>query len=408
MRTRLSALALLFLLSAAPVLAAEVTGRVLDRSGGVLSGATVRLLNIASGEQTVATTDASGAFTVRDLRPGVYRVTGAFSGFSEASRTVIVENDEQKVGVDLTLDVGSVKAEVTVSADRGARDTQIVPLRADTMTADALRELTPASTGDALVGAPGVTPVGSGPFQVRPRLRGLDSTRVLVLVDGERLNNARTATDRAGVEVGLVDPDSIESVEVLGGAGSVLYGTDALSGTINILTNRARFTDSPVFVAGFNGYYSSNEEGRRGTVTLGLSSPRFAVSFTGGAERFGNYKAGGNFRESSESFFADGRITQADTIDDAFNFNFNRFPDPFNAPFTRSSAEIPNSGMSGTTANLAALVRLSGTQTLDFSTSVGAPRTSAFPTSRSRSSSSRSRFPGAASTRCRPPTRRRT
>src|SRR5690606_31111574 len=118
-------------------------------------------------------------------------------------------------------------------------------------------------TGDAILAAPGVTPVGSGPFQVRPRLRGLDSTRVLVLVDGERLNNARTATDRAGVDVGLIDPSSIESLEVLGGAGSVLYGTDALSGTINIITNRARFSDTPRLSAGFDGFYSSNEDGRR-------------------------------------------------------------------------------------------------------------------------------------------------
>ena len=87
-------------------------------------------------------------------------------------------------------------------------DALLVPLRTDTVGRDEIQNLSPTSTGDALVSAPGITPVGGGPFGVRPRLRGLDSTRLLVLVDGERLNNARTATDRAGTEVGLVDLDS--------------------------------------------------------------------------------------------------------------------------------------------------------------------------------------------------------
>jgi hemoglobin/transferrin/lactoferrin receptor protein len=358
--------ALLFLLLlAAPALAGDVQGRVSDSSGGVLPGATVRLLNIASGEQTLATTDGNGRYTFTSVKLGIYRVLASLTGFSEAARTLIVEAESESITVNFTLELGAVRSEVTVSADRGPRDTQIVPLRADSLGADSLRELAPASTGDVLVSAAGVTPVGSGPFQIRPRLRGLDSTRVLVLVDGERLNNARTATDRAGIEVGLVDPDSIENVEVLGGAGSVLYGTDALSGTINILTNRPRLSDTPLFTAGFTGYYSSNESGRRATVTLGMSAPRFAVSFTGGAERFDDYRAGGDFRESSLPFFADGTITRADTIDDGFGFDFDAFPDPFNAPFTRTSAVIPNSAMRGNSANVAGLARLTGSQTIE-------------------------------------------
>jgi hemoglobin/transferrin/lactoferrin receptor protein len=209
-----------------------------------------------------------------------------------------------------------------------------------------------------------VSPVGSGPFQVRPRLRGLDSTRVLVLVDGERLNNARTATDRAGVEVGLVDVGSIEHIEVLGGAGSVLYGTDALSGTINIVTNRPRFSDRRLFTAGFDGFYSSNEDGQRGTVVLGMSDRRWAVSFRGGAETYDNYRAGKHFDESSQPFFDEGRIVQGDTIDD-LGFNFNSFPDPFNAPFARSGREVPSSGMDGTSINVAGIARLATTHTLE-------------------------------------------
>lgn len=358
---------LLILGLATPALAADVQGSITDRTGGALPGVVVRLLNVATGQQTSTTADATGRFRFSNLKVGSYRIATSQVGFSDTSRTLLITDEGQSLTLDFELELGSVKAEVTVSAARGERDRDVVPLRTDTVSAETVRELAPASTGDALASAPGVTLVGSGPFQVRPRLRGLDSTRLLVLVDGERLNNSRTATDRAGVEVGLIDVASIESIEVLGGAGSVLYGTDALSGTINILTNRARVTDTLQTVVGFDGYYSSNENGRRGTVTLGASDKRWAISFKGGLERFDDYKAGKAYQESSQPYFDAGTIRRLDTIDSNFpGFPFSKkFPDPFNAPFTRTSQDIPNSGMDGSSVNLSGVAVLSDSQTLD-------------------------------------------
>jgi hemoglobin/transferrin/lactoferrin receptor protein len=109
------------------------------------------------------------------------------------------------------------------------------------MNGAAMAHANPLSTGDAFSGVAAVTPVGSGPFGVRPRLRGLVSTRLLVLVDGERLNTARQATERTGAEVGLVAPETISRIEVVHGAGTLLYGSDALAGTINIVTNEPSF-----------------------------------------------------------------------------------------------------------------------------------------------------------------------
>jgi outer membrane receptor protein involved in Fe transport len=351
---------------ARPAQAAEVAGSVTDRSGGALEGAVVRLLNVATGQETATTADLSGRFRFENLRVGIYRIAASFVGFSDASRTIVLTDGDRSVTVDFELELGVIREEVTVSAARGARDTDVVPLRADTIASPAVREMAPVSTGDALAAAPGVTLVGSGPFQTRPRLRGLDSTRVLVLVDGERLNNARTATDRAGVEVGLVDIDAVDHIEVLGGAGSVLYGTDALSGTINIVTNRARVSEGRRFTAGLDGFYSSNEDGRRGSVIVGMSDRRWAVSFRGGRERFDDYRAGSDFGESSEPLFDEGRLDQADTIDDAFGFTFGQFPDPFNAPFTRTEAVVPRSGMDGSSANLSAVAVLTPSHTVEF------------------------------------------
>ncbi len=357
MRTIFLALSLTLALTAS-ALAAEVQGSVTDRSGGALEGAVVRILNVATGQEVTATADASGRFRFPNLRAGIYRVAATFVGFSDASRTVVVTDDNQSVTLDFELQLGAVQEEVTVSAARGERDEATLPLRTDAISARTIHEMAPVSTGDALAAAPGVTVVGSGPFQVRPRLRGLDSTRVLVLVDGERLNNARTATDRAGVEVGLVDVDSIEHIEVLGGAGSVLYGTDALSGTINIITNRARFSDRRLFTAGFDGFYSSNENGRRGTVVarhvgspLGGFVPRRrrALRQLRGGQRLRRELAAVLRRRHASSRPTRSTTTSASTS--------TAFPNRSTRRSRGRAPKFPSSGMDGSSANLSAIAQ---------------------------------------------------
>jgi outer membrane receptor protein involved in Fe transport len=162
-----------------------------------------------------------------------------------------------------------------------------------------------------------------------------------------------------------VSTAEIERVEVLGGAGSVLYGTDALAGTINILTNQPRYSANRRVELGFDGFYSSNDNGRRGNVTVGVNDARWAVRFTGGTEAFDDYRAGGDFADSSQSLIDAGVIEHLDTADQ-FGFEFGAFPDPFNAPFTRSNATVPSSGMRASSGNLAATFRVTPRQELQL------------------------------------------
>ena len=355
------------LVAATSAWAGEIVGTAADATGAVLPAAQITLRNQATGAELFAQADLEGRFRFPDVAPGRYLVTVESSGFARDSKTVTVDEAARPVSVAFALMPGGVEVGVTVTATRSERDVQLVPLRADGVSRETLETKVPLSTGDALLLAPGVTPVGNGPMQVRPRLRGLDSTRVLILVDGERLNNARTATDRAGTEVGLIDLSTVDRLEVVSGAGSVLYGTDALAGTVNIITNQPRFSDALRFTYGLDTYVSSNENGRRGSVMLGATGRRFAVQFSGGVEAYDNYVAGAaGAAEDTTPYYTSGQITAADTIDSNFGFSFKAFPDPFNQPYVRSSATIPTSGASGSSINTSALVALTGTQTLQM------------------------------------------
>jgi outer membrane receptor protein involved in Fe transport len=351
-------------LTSAPVFAATVRGVVSDVTGAALPDSHVVLRGVATGQETATDTGADGRFQLDAPDTGTYLVIVTRPGFSEAARTIVIETAEATVDVPVQLELGGFNAQVSVTAARSERETRQIPLHVETITRASIDQDNTLSTGDALTTVANITPVGNGPIGVRPRLRGLDSTRLLVLVDGERLNTARQATDRQGAEVGLISPDAISRMEIVNGAGTLLYGSDALAGTINIITNEPGFSSADRLLYGFNGYYSSNENGARGTATLGASGPRYAIRLQAGLESYDDYKAGKLTVEDTNPFFATGALNRADTIDDNFGFAFNAFPDPFNAPYVRTSNEVPNSSGNGHFINLSGQVKLAENRTV--------------------------------------------
>ena len=346
-------------LAASPALGGTVSGLVSDATGAVLPGAKVVLKDLATGREIVAVTGQDGRYHVDTPEAGSFLIIVTRTGFADAARTVVLAKADDKVDLPLRLEVGTLKSEVSVTASRAERETKRLPLNVESISGAAIAAMNPLSTGDALTTAANITPVGNGPFGVRPRLRGLDSTRLLVLVDGERLNTARQATERTGAEVGLISADTISRMEVVNGAGTLMYGSDALAGTINIITNEPTFSAQRQYLYGLNTFYTSNEQSGRGTFTLGMTSSRVSFRVQGGAEKYDNYHAGALTEENTAPLFANGTLHRTDTIDTNFaGFHFNAFPDPFNAPYSRTSNEVLNSGAQGYFVNASGLIKL--------------------------------------------------
>ncbi len=352
------------LFAAVPSVAATISGTVFDTTGAAIPAARVVLRTVATGQEVTIETDAQGRYRFEAPLTGTYLVIVSHPGFSETARTVVVEQVEAALDVPMSLELGVMSTEVSVTASRSEREVRRIPLHVETLSDAAVEQMNATSTGDALASVVNVTPEGSGPFGVRPRLRGLDSTRMLVLVDGERMNTARQATNRTGAEVGLISPDSINRVEIINGAGTLMYGSDALAGTINIITNEPALSPTTQLLYGFNGLYSSNENGMRGTVTVGATSPRVSFRLQAGAEKYDNYQSGQFAVEDTRPLFAAGTLKQVDTIDTNFGFAFKAFPDPFNAPFVRTGSEILNSQAEGRFLNASSLVKLGDRRSL--------------------------------------------
>ena len=93
----------------------EITGRVIDPTGAIISNATVTVLDTATGVKTVRKTTGAGVYVVSPLSIGQYSVTVAAPGFATAVQEHIVVNATQSVGLDFKLTVGQQTEQITVT-----------------------------------------------------------------------------------------------------------------------------------------------------------------------------------------------------------------------------------------------------------------------------------------------------
>ena len=190
--------------------------------------------------------------------------------------------------------------QIVVTASRYEQSSFALPQTVSIATRDMIEREAPQSFSDLLRDMPGVELSDAGPFRTRPVIRGMFGSRVLILVDGEPINNTRESTF-SGAELALLDVDQAERVEVVQGPGSVLYGSDALGGVINIITRKPASTGSGPL--GLNGKaelrYSTIDEQRRARLDLGGKVGAF------------DFLLGGGFREASDYRSPDGAVVNS-------------------------------------------------------------------------------------------------
>jgi vitamin B12 transporter len=201
----------------------ELAGRVTEAgTGAAVSAATVEIPALG---RTVSA-DGTGAFRLRGLEPGEYRVRVSRTGYAAAETTVLVRNGETaRIGIALHP-VAVALAEVRVRAEGVAPG--------GTRIARGEIEGSGARTaGDVVARAPGVLVrrTGGGGAET-VSIRGSSPDAVLVLVDGVAINDPVTgAADLSGVPA-----HAVESVTVLPGAQSARYGPRAEAGVVLIRT----------------------------------------------------------------------------------------------------------------------------------------------------------------------------
>ncbi len=271
----------------------SITGVIKDQNEAVVSGATVIAGSKGTGSEITTITDTNGKYEFKNLPTGQYLIKVKKSGFSENAISISIGVGES-LTQDFSISLGGLREEVTVSAAKGLRATSEIPQTVTTVGEAEIEQRRPVGISEAYERSPSVLSTDSNAFRARPQIRGLQSNRVLVTVDGERLNDPRFGADSVGVSPSLIDTSQVKQVEVVAGSGSSLYGSDAIGGAINIITKGPdRSLDGIRFDAKFNGDYGSNHNFRKGTINLGVGSKVAAVRLNFGRFIQPNFRVGG-------------------------------------------------------------------------------------------------------------------
>lgn len=179
----------------------------------------------------------------------------------------------------------TVLAPVNVTAKGYAAEDLETPVSTNALGRDELLRRNVQNPGEALRGEPGLAVASDGVQGQNPVIRGLKKESVVLLVDGMRLNSAQPAGAVASfMSLGLAD-----RIEVVKGPASVLYGTGALGGAINVLLPQARFEPGAKFSAAAS--YDSASRGVRGTGVLNTSGGDHALMLGASLARIDDYQA---------------------------------------------------------------------------------------------------------------------
>ena len=159
-----------------------------------------------------------------------------FAAVAAAAPSVPKSGEDRHAPARGIADTVSVLPAVKVEGSRATGEARSTAPTVRLDRAQLVRFL-PSTPVDAISSAPGVEMIRTGPWASRVSFRGLSGERVLLLVDGVRLNTGRGH----GTQASLVPVDRLDQVEILPGANSAEFGSDAMGGVINLVTHRPLF-----------------------------------------------------------------------------------------------------------------------------------------------------------------------
>ncbi|NCA86205.1 MAG: TonB-dependent receptor [Clostridia bacterium] len=265
------------LLGCASVLSAQtISGTVVDtKMDKPLSNATVVITETGNGVYS----DEKGFYSIDVPAAGTYTISATVVGYQLSRQTIEVGAAGIK-DFHLYLQPTFIKLnnEFVVTARRIETGNYASPEALTILDGTDLEHEAPRTVPEALQGTAGVFMQKTNHGGGSPIIRGLTGHQNLMLIDGIRLNNA---TFRSGPNqyLSTVNPEMIQTIEVVRGAGSVLYGSDALGGVVNLITRAPSFASQGWKTGGeVYGKYMTDDMQKTGGVRINSATSKMAVT----------------------------------------------------------------------------------------------------------------------------------
>jgi iron complex outermembrane recepter protein len=210
------------------ILKGSFAGIVTDAATGKpLSGVSVYFSDIRVGTST----NDRGEFYIGNISEGIHLIEFSHVGFNTHAEQILIKGDTKK---DIILSESVVENNaVIVTGVSRASQLKKVPFSVAVIRKEELLQTTSTNIIDAATKKAGVASIATGPAVSKPVIRGLGYNRVLTINDGVRQEGQQWG-DEHGIEI---DEASVSKIEILKGPASLVYGSDAMGGVINIITN---------------------------------------------------------------------------------------------------------------------------------------------------------------------------
>lgn len=218
---------------------AAVMGYVLDPQGQVVPHAEITLRNVLSGAAVTVYSKEDGTYSFTRLAAGDYILTVSSPGLASQTRSLHVAEEAKNQAEDISLPLASVQQGITVvSASRMEELQQDSPQPTDVILRQRMERTGFENVADALSELPGVVTRNNASYSgsSQEQIDGVPSQDVLVLQDGLPIVGAR-GINSGIIDLGQQNLDRLDRIEVVHGAASSLYGTDAVGGIINMITH---------------------------------------------------------------------------------------------------------------------------------------------------------------------------
>ncbi|GAB3219804.1 TonB-dependent receptor [Spirosoma arcticum] len=242
--------------------------------------------------QASAVTDAGGKVDISALK-GATTIQIRMIGYQ--TQTVSYDELTKRTAV-LYLKSGPISLDqVVVTANRWGQSSRDVPAKITTISAKEVAFQNPQTAADLLAISGDVFIQKSQQGGGSPMIRGFSTNRLLIAVDGVRMN---TAIFRSGnlQNVIALDPFAIASTEVLFGPGSVVYGSDAIAGVMSFYTLTPKFATGarPLVSGSATGRYSSANSELTGHADVNVGWKKWALVTSVSHNNFGDLRMGAN------------------------------------------------------------------------------------------------------------------
>jgi len=307
----------------------KISGKVTYNDNSPLHDASVQITQL---KQTVST-DAEGVFVFENVPAGRYTLLVHIEGFADATRIVDVAAGSNQT-FDFQMQVAGLKEQVTVTASGTEQSVFDSFQSVNSISSSTITQKASVSLGEVLENETGVAKRSFGVGSSRPVIRGFDGDRVLVLENGVR---SGTVGSQSGDHGETVDTLSAERIEVVKGPGTLLYGSNAIGGVVNVVRS-----DENEAHNGFRGYVTTTggTANREAAISAGgeygVKNWLFRGSLT--AQRAGDYQTplgrieNSAARANSESFGV-GYYGKKAYLSGSFTSGIRRYGIPYAAIF---------------------------------------------------------------------------